>query len=393
MAGNATSESGVHLRIHRQWLNGGALRIEGRLQGPPGHSHTLFFEVPRAQAGWVTPLADPVLVALLMPLMKWGFPVHVHGAVTARLLANLVEYQRIFARWLPDELREIPITADRIARPRRASRYPRPLLAFSGGTDSLFSAHKWSAPVQGPSRLAWAVLAQGFDIPLEGEDYFRRHADQCRSVLASRNVSLFTARTNAMETAGAFGLRWGLTHHGPAVASLLLLFQRKFDLGLIASTYVCDNVSTPWGSNSLTDPLLGSGEMGVLHDGAAFDRMGKLRRLRDWPEAFAGMRVCWKWPRPSGNCGACYKCLYVRTILKVLGVEESMPFDVPLDESSVRALDLENQWNLMNWERLLAEAEKTLRDSPWLETIRITVERGRAAYAAGSPPIGGRKPR
>ncbi len=376
----------VHLRVHRKRLPGGALRLEGHLAGPPGHSHTLFFEVPRGHAGWATRLADPFLVALILPLMTWGFPVRVHGAVTDRLLAHLVEFQRIFARWFPGALREIPVAADRIARPRRPPRHARPLLAFSGGTDSLFSALKWSAPELGASRLKWGVLAQGFDVPLNGDEYFRQHAENCRSVLSTRGISLFTVRTNAMETAGAFGLRWGLTQHGPAVASLLLLFQRKFDLGLIASTFVCDNVKTPWGSTSLTDPLLGGGNMGLLHDGASFDRMGKIAGLKDWPEALAGMRVCWAWPRPAGNCGLCYKCLYVRIIYKVLGIEETMSFGAPIDEARVRGLDLENDSNLANWERILAAAESSLRGSPWLDAIRAAVEEGRRKYARPGGP-------
>ena len=210
-------------------------------------------------------------------------------------------------------------------------------------------------------------------------------------MLATRGVSLFTVRTNAMETAAAFGLRWGQTHHGPAVASLLLLFQRRFDLGLIASTYVCDNISTPWGSNSLTDPLMGTGEMGILHDGAAFDRMGKLEKLKDWPEALAGMRVCWSAPGQTGNCGVCYKCLYVRMLVKVLGMEECMAFDQPLVEARVRAIDFQNLKDLRNWERMLERAETMLRGSSWLETIRFAVERGRAAFEGGSPSIGDRK--
>ncbi len=374
------------LTLRRVRLPGGDLRVEGRLSNSDGHWYVLFFEVPRAQAGWVTKLADPLVVGLLMPMMKWGYPVRVHGRVTSRLLDQVAEAQRLFVRWMPEEFREVAIQPDALARPRRPPRLARPLLAFSGGTDSSYSAWKWTEPTPQGKRLAWAVMAHGFDTPLKETDYFREHAALCADTLKSRGVSLFTVRCNGMETAGAFGLRWGLTQHGPAVAALLLLFQKKFDLGLLASTYPCDNLHLPWGSNSLTDPLWSSGEMNILHDGASMYRLDKLQKMMGWPQGLAHMRTCWKWPRPSGNCGVCYKCIHIRTILVALGQPDLIAFPGTLTPDMVRTIKFETRQDVVNWQKLLRTAEANLPGSPWLEVIRDAVARGLQEFPPASAP-------
>lgn len=370
----------THLTLHRVRLPGGGLRVEGRLRHPDGPSHTLYFEVPRAQAGWVTGLADPLAVGLIMPMMKWGLPVRVRGRMTSRLLDHLVEAQRLFVGWMPEEFREVDIRPDALARPRRPPRLARPLLAFSGGTDSSYCAWKWTEPSPHGKRLAWAVMAHGFDTPLSEESYFREHAALCTEALKSRGASLFTVRCNGMETAAAFGLRWGLTQHGPAVAALLLLFQKSFDLGVLASTYPCHNIYLPWGSNSLTDPLWSSGEMTIQHDGAGLYRLDKLQKMLSWPQGLRHMRTCWQWPRPAGNCGVCYKCIHIRTILVALGQPDAITYPQPLTPDLVRNLTFETSADVINWQKLLRTAEANIPGSPWLEVIRATVARGRKEF-------------
>lgn len=380
------TNASTHLTLRRQRLPGGGLRVEGKLSNTDGHWHVLFYEVPRAQAGWVTKLADPFVVGLLMPMMKWGYPVRVHGRMTNRLLHHLVEYQRQFIRWMPDEFREVTLHPDAIARPRRPPRFTQSLLAFSGGTDSTYSAWKWTEPALTGHRLSWAVQAHGFDTPLTEEAYFRNHAALCAETLKSRGVSLFTVRSNGMETAGAFNLRWGLTQHGPAVASLLLLFQKKFDLGILASTYACNNICVPWGSNSLTDPLLSSGEMTIQHDGAGLYRLDKVQKLLGWPQGLSHMRTCWQWPRPSGHCGVCYKCIHLHTMLTVLGEPGAVPFPSALTPEQILTIKFASYHDVVNWQKLLQLAESRIPDSPWLKVIRDAVARGFREFPPYSAP-------
>ena len=370
------------LTIRRRRRLGGGLRLEGCLRAPSGHEHVLFYEVPRAQAGWATKLADPFVVALLMPMMRLGAPVRVRGAVTARLLEQLIEFQRIFVQWYPDLLREVELHPDTIARPRRLPREPRPLLAFSGGVDSLFSAWTWNGPERKRSRMKWAVMAHGFDVGLEGVDFFQRQFDEGRAILAARDIALFPVRSNSMEPSGVYGLRWGKTLHGPSTAALLLLFQKEFDLGLFSSSYPASNLLIPWGSTPLTDPLLGSGEMAIIHYGASFERTRKIKALADWPEALSRVRVCWQWPRTEINCGVCYKCMQFRLHLIMAGAPDAVSFPQPLTSEMVEAFVPEDRHSVRNWIRAVELAEQWSPDAPWLESMRAVVRRGRAVRGA-----------
>lgn len=361
-------------------MAGGGLRVEGVWRPPSGEEYVLFFEVPRAQARWVTRRADPFVVAFLLAMMKTGLPVRVRGEVTRRTLVLLAEYQRLMARLHPGLLQVVDIQADTVGRPRRHPREPQPLLAYSGGTDSMFSAWSWTQPERHHNRLAWAVMAHGFDVGQDEHAQFARQFGTGQAALAMRGVNLFAVRTNSMWMSGILGLRWGVLFHGPATAALLLLFQDRFDLGVISSTYVCDNVLVPWGSTPVTDPLLGSGDMNLLHYGSAYDRALKLKALLAWPEGLAHMRVCWQWPREADNCGRCYKCVYVRTLLTLLGCPEATPFPGPFTPDLVRNLDLEDGNNVVNWIRMLELGQTWSPGSPWLEVIRDAVQRGIATF-------------
>jgi hypothetical protein len=361
-------------------MAGRGLRVEGVLRSPGGEEFVAFFEVPRAQAGWVTRKADPFVVLFARAMMKLGAPVRVHGEVSACLLDRLEEYQRIVARWQPQLGQPVAIQADRLARPRRPPRQSRPLLAFSGGTDSLFTAWNWSQPGRASSRLAWAVMAQGFDVDQDAQAFFARQLAEGREALATRGISLFGVRTNCMWMSGMLGLKWGIAFHGPATAALLLLFQRRFEVGLISSTYVSEGAYVPWGSTPTTDPLLGGGDMGIVHVGSASERIMKLKELLAWPEGLARMRVCYRWPREEPNCGVCYKCRYVRTLLAVLGAPEATPFPGAFGPETVRTMDLEDALNVRNWVRMLRLVEQWTTDSPWLGPIREAVARGKSRY-------------
>ena len=119
----------TELSVRRQRMKQGGLRVEGVLRPPSGEEYVLFFEVPPAQADWVTRRADPFVVVFLQAMMKFGAPVRVRGEVTGRTLEMLAEYQRLMARLHPGLLQVVDIQADAVGRPRRPPREPQPLLA------------------------------------------------------------------------------------------------------------------------------------------------------------------------------------------------------------------------------------------------------------------------
>jgi hypothetical protein len=75
----------------------------------------------------------------------------------------------------------------------------------------------------------------------------------------------------------------------------------------------------PMGSHPMLDPLYGSSNLEVKHNGAGYPRLDKVRALMDWDVALRDLRVCFSYDRMPGgqlNCGKCNKCAH--TMLEIL---------------------------------------------------------------------------
>ena len=80
------------------------------------------------------------------------------------------------------------------------------------------------------------------------------------------------------------------------------------------------------GSHPAVDGLFSSQRITVLHAGARFSRVEKVRELASWPTALAALRVCPANVGNKANCGICEKCLGTRLELLAAGIEETEAF-------------------------------------------------------------------
>ena len=126
------------------------------------------------------------------------------------------------------------------------------------------------------------LLVHGFDVPLDRTVVFEAVSDSSQSMLASIGMELVPMETNLRSLCGSWE-----DSFAAAVASCLTVLKSRFDGGMIGSSEPYDALVLPWGSNPLTDPLLGSDGFGIRHDGAEASRLEKLRVLLSWPEAMA----------------------------------------------------------------------------------------------------------
>ncbi len=77
----------------------------------------------------------------------------------------------------------------------------------------------------------------------------------------------------------------------------------------------------------MTDRLLGSRELRVVHEGASFNRVEKTALVAESDVALGALHVCWQGLR-QGNCSDCPKCLRTMAILDLLGAaEKAKTFD------------------------------------------------------------------
>jgi hypothetical protein len=156
------------------------------------------------------------------------------------------------------------------------------------------------------------------------------------------------------------------------VASALHTVAGRFSAGLISSTASYGELVLPLASTPISDRLLGSTSFEIVHDGAAFNRLEKIRHLATWDAALEHLRVCLEDPRHDRNCGRCRKCLLTWLSFRVVGVEprcfESPPTpDVVLRWASRFS---SHPVYVAEMKAVLAEADARGIDEPWVRAAK-----------------------
>jgi hypothetical protein len=114
---------------------------------------------------------------------------------------------------------------------------------------------------------------------------------------------------------------WESGHGGPLAAVGHLLSDEAGRLSVSAS--FPSWYPYTWGSHPTTDPLWSSGRLRVVHEGAQYSRLDKVRAIASHPLPQSSLRVCWENFSPTGNCSRCDKCLCTMALLEVCGALES----------------------------------------------------------------------
>lgn len=285
--------------------------------------YPLFFRVPEDQAEIPTSRADPFVIACLLTCMKARCGLTVEGLVSSGLLANLADFQAAFCARHPD-YHPITITTFAELPPTRDAEAEGGLVAFSGGVDGAFSIYRHS-PHTGPSDavrrpIRAALLVHGFDVPLEQREMFRDVAAGCVGLTDGARIPLLTVETNLR----TLPVPW-VDSFGAAIAAALSAFSDDFRFGLIGSAYSYDRTRLDHGSNPLNDPLLSSDQFQLVHDGANFGRIDKLRVIAEFPAVRRHLRVCWQ-GGTAHNCCRCEKCIRTILMLDFLGAPTMAAF-------------------------------------------------------------------
>lgn len=325
----------------------------------------IFFDVPE---GLDAPpaLLDCHVAPALMLAMAEGRDLFVHGPVSRRMMHNAYEFVEAWASWRPSVFSRIGIEAETVVdhvddRPARA------IQAFSGGLDALYTTwyHRIGGP--GPARkpLQAGLLVQGFDISLRDDRSMQIIHDQGRAILDTVDVRLFRMKTNLKN---AIRIDWEM-FHGAAIACALMQFSGDFTQGLIGSSGPYDALEIPWGSNPITDPLVGGAAMTIHHDGCGRSRNDKIDAIAGWPMAADNLRVCWRNPDPSRNCGTCEKC--IRTALGFLANGHAVPKSLKADISvaDILCCPISNKVQMERFRQLRDLAIRNRVGGAWVEAI------------------------
>ncbi len=89
-------------------------------------------------------------------------------------------------------------------------------------------------------------MLHGFDIPLNQPQVFAHATDKARLLLDSLGINLLTLETNLKKSEIKFN-----DAHPALLVSCMMLFQRTYATGLIASSNTYAFMNIPWGSNPI----------------------------------------------------------------------------------------------------------------------------------------------
>ena len=363
-------------------------RAEFHISGiDPSHGlpDTLWFETQPALDLHEPSLGSVAAVGLVQLAMHLGTDLAIDGPLCPVLMESLCDYQDAWVSWLPDFfVRQATVTGTGDPtgtggrEPDRSVRTA--VLASSGGLDSSAALVLHATDALGPRRrrVTHAVMLHGMDIPLDQPDVFERAADRTGTQVKAMGAEPVTVRTNwrafcpDWEMGFAAGVIAGLSLVAPAVGAGTAIMADDMDY---------PTQRYPWGSNFITNRMLGTAALEVTGCGGDLTRVDKAAVVAHAPAVANDLRVCWQGPDLSSNCGECPKCILTK--LNFLAATGSVPPCLsPLRADQVAALRIPNSGSLLLLNQLRPLLEQLPADiaaafaEMWDRENRAFVEEG-----------------
>lgn len=354
---------------------------KGRRRIVSGGGVEATFEILGPDALDLPPNLDMAAAAMIFPAMRAGRDLHIEGPVSARLQRNLAEFSDAWSVWLPRLYRPVSVSADRIEddappSPRRG------VVAFSGGADSAFVMARHAHGLAGARTTppAAAVLVHGFDIPLDQPEAFDVARRNAEAMLAPYGAPLIAMRTN-WRTAASLRGNWA-NEFASGVAAALHFCAGVGNVGLFGADEDYSTIKLPWGSNPVTNHLLGGGAFDFVTEGGGFTRTERIALVANHaPEMARRLRVCWEGPATGGNCGVCEKC--VRTKMNFLANgHEPACFDRPLSMRDLARLTPRNAVQIGYLNDILRVARANGVNAWWTWLLPFAIAKGAALLPA-----------
>ncbi len=333
------------------------------------------------------PRADAFLAACFpLAAVHGEARIRVEGGACPMLVEGLRTAHAWWSSWggMPAPAPEIETSSSGCAE--IASTGPRRGAAFlSGGIDGLhmLMRNRLLYRPDDPAYIRKALFIHGFDIGKRARapenERFQTALNRLKPVTDETGLRLVMCRTNLRHLPSKPGF-WANRHNGAALAAVGHATLLGPAFLFIGGTYDVAN-PVPVGSHAAVDGLFSSQRIAIIHDGARFTRLDKVRDLASWPTALAVLRVCPESGETEVNCGRCEKCLRTRLELLVAGVEETAalgPSLTPL-ELWEQAVPAPINHRAIRYEDLLAPLR-----ARGLDALCRVLERKIAAYREGS---------
>jgi hypothetical protein len=285
----------------------------------PNLPQHLWFCYPEDYSAVIKPRVEPFVTGLVQFGMWLKEKIEIRGDISEHLAYGLEEYQNVINAWWPNRFAMVDLYPDGY---RVASRGERESagMAFSGGADSLHTLFSNQTGNQQPflTPIKYALFVHGLDLRLYEQVKYDQISQHYQAILSNIGVELVRVQTNGY-IFWQFRTDWEHVFGGILIGCALGL-EGLFSKYFIASSYQYADL-TATSSSPLTDHLLSTEALQVIHHGAALQKIEKLKAISDWPLAHEMLRVCVDIQRRQGlsNCCECHKCLRARSMLYMLG--------------------------------------------------------------------------
>lgn len=317
---------------------------------------------------------DAYLLAMIMDAMMERRNVIVNGSVSKELLSNMVEFQTVWRKWVPQTYHIIDMTVDRIRENERCA--SGAICAFSGGVDGAFSVWRHSQKFNSyrSQDVKLCAFIHGFDIPLSDTNAYNKCFERLTKTLEDINVPLSPIATNYRQITD---IPW---EHGFASAMVATLsnFKKLAGTCIFGSGEPYDDLVIPWASSPITIPLFNAEGFKVMYDGASHSRTEKVEELAAWRVGCDNLRVCWEGEFKDRNCGKCEKCL--RTQLNFLATGNDIPACFPQIQNLNAVLANIIPYNDVlraEWRQILAHAKSKGTQASWMQVVSKVIRRKR----------------
>jgi hypothetical protein len=207
----------------------------------------------------------------------------------------------------------------------------RQALSFlSGGVDSLHVLLDNRRQYQSgdPAYVTDALFVHGFDIGKRYRDWEQQRADEAfdalRPLADQMRVRLVRGSTNLRHLPNSPDF-WNLRYSGAATAAFGHFAASGAAFVMMGGPTDIATLN-PLGLHPAVDTNYSSQRVSVIHEGARFSRLEKVRDLLEWPLALDALRVCPADYENGLNCGECDKCLHTRLELLAVGCDYSAAF-------------------------------------------------------------------
>lgn len=308
--------------------NGNTVKIQGDLGGCSFELGSEFTSERSDFAAWAAlPLA-----------MRKGENLVIEGIGDSVVAANATKLSEIWELWMPEWFTRVQVS---FSDPRPMPEASGRLLLFSGGVDSTSNLLRHEQVGSRPHLLT----LHGLDYRHSDEARFAGLLEQTQPLVDRAAAGRHTVRTDIYDLYRKSQVDVA-AGHGFALFSGLFLFADQFGVGEISADYSAaqDYVVSPWGTNSLTNPMYASSTFHVATASADATRSDKVALLAKDHVALRALTFCKDYSKRPKNCGVCSKCTRTKAMfIAVTGEAPDIFIDRRFDPKSLATIKLSSR--------------------------------------------------